>query len=152
MRAAHERGDDVARYIVGQCKPIATVAVGFIVAGFVTSVFFYFGDIFLTFFLAWLLAFIISPIVSRIVDDGEFLEVFPLWADSIVIGFARLDGRSVGLVANQPKVGPHLLQLPRQRRAIVAPEPGERTFDLTAQQVRQPRELEVVLPGSYPYP
>src|SRR3954465_1755443 len=33
-----------------------------------TALFFYFGDILLTFFLAWLLAFIISPIVTRIVD------------------------------------------------------------------------------------
>ena len=43
---------------------LATVAVGFIVAGFVTSVFFYFGDILLVFFLAWLLAFILSPIIA----------------------------------------------------------------------------------------
>ncbi|MDQ3209951.1 MAG: methylmalonyl-CoA carboxyltransferase, partial [Actinomycetota bacterium] len=43
-------------------------------------------------------------VIRYIVDDGEFLEVFPLWAMSIVIGFARLDGRSVGVIANQPKV------------------------------------------------
>src|SRR6476619_1004801 len=34
--------------------------------------------------------------VIRYVDEGEFLEVFPLWAANIVTGFARLDGRSVG--------------------------------------------------------
>ena len=43
-------------------------------------------------------------VIRRVVDDGEFLEVFPYWAMNIVIGFARLDGRSVGIVANQPKV------------------------------------------------
>jgi acetyl-CoA carboxylase carboxyltransferase component len=43
-------------------------------------------------------------VIRYIVDDGEFLEVFPLWAMNIVIGFARLDGRSIGIVANQPKV------------------------------------------------
>jgi acetyl-CoA carboxylase carboxyltransferase component len=43
-------------------------------------------------------------VIRRIVDDGDFLEVFPLWAMNVVIGFARLDGRSVGIVANQPKV------------------------------------------------
>ena len=43
-------------------------------------------------------------VIRRIVDDGEFLEVFPLWAMNVVIGFVRLDGRSVGIVANQPKV------------------------------------------------
>jgi acetyl-CoA/propionyl-CoA carboxylase carboxyl transferase subunit len=42
--------------------------------------------------------------IRYVVDDGEFLEVFPLWAANIVTGFARLDGRSVGVIANQPKV------------------------------------------------
>ena len=40
---------------------LATVAVGFIVTGFVSTLFFYFGDVILVFFLAWLLAFILSP-------------------------------------------------------------------------------------------
>ncbi len=43
-------------------------------------------------------------VIRYVVDDGEFLEVFPLWAMNIVIGLGRLDGRSVGIVANQPKV------------------------------------------------
>ena len=43
-------------------------------------------------------------VIRYVVDDGEFLEVFPLWAANIVTGFARLDGRSVGVIANQPKV------------------------------------------------
>src|SRR5206468_7486763 len=43
-------------------------------------------------------------VIRYVVDDGDFLEVFPLWAMNIVIGFARLDGRSIGIVANQPKV------------------------------------------------
>ncbi|HEY3264252.1 MAG TPA: carboxyl transferase domain-containing protein, partial [Actinomycetota bacterium] len=43
-------------------------------------------------------------VIRRIVDDGDFFEVFPFWAMNIVIGFARLDGRTVGVVANQPKV------------------------------------------------
>ena len=34
-------------------------------------------------------------VIRYVVDDGEFLEVFPLWALNIVTGFARLDGRSV---------------------------------------------------------
>ena len=45
-----------------------------------------------------------KDVIRRIVDDGEFYEAFPLWAASILIGFARLDGRSIGIVANQPKV------------------------------------------------
>jgi acetyl-CoA carboxylase carboxyltransferase component len=43
-------------------------------------------------------------ILARVVDHGEFLEVQPNWAQNIIIGFARIDGRSVGIVANQPKV------------------------------------------------
>jgi acetyl-CoA/propionyl-CoA carboxylase carboxyl transferase subunit len=43
-------------------------------------------------------------VIRRVVDDGDFFEVFPYWAMNIVTGFARLDGRSIGVVANQPKV------------------------------------------------
>ena len=46
----------------------------------------------------------IVDVITRIVDDGDFLEVQPLYAGNIVVGFARLNGRSVGVVANQPKV------------------------------------------------
>lgn len=41
-------------------------------------------------------------VIESVVDDGEFLEVQALFAPNIVIGFARVDGRSVGIVANQP--------------------------------------------------
>ena len=43
-----------------------------------------------------------KKIIERIVDDGEFLEVQPLFAPNILTGFARVDGMSVGIVANQP--------------------------------------------------
>ncbi len=43
-------------------------------------------------------------VIGSIVDDGEFLEVQELWAPNIVIGYARVEGRSVGIVANQPSV------------------------------------------------
>ena len=49
-------------------------------------------------------AYDMHEVIRRIVDDGEFLEIFPLWAMNIVVGFARLDGHSVGIVGNQPKV------------------------------------------------
>jgi acetyl-CoA/propionyl-CoA carboxylase carboxyl transferase subunit len=45
-----------------------------------------------------------KDVIGRIVDDGEFYEVQPFFAANILIGFARLDGRSVGVIANQPKV------------------------------------------------
>lgn len=44
----------------------------------------------------------VLSIIERIVDDGEFLEIQPLFAPNIVIGFARIEGQSVGIIANQP--------------------------------------------------
>jgi len=43
-------------------------------------------------------------VIEEVVDESRFLELFPGYAENIVIGFARLDGQSVGIVANQPKV------------------------------------------------
>jgi acetyl-CoA carboxylase carboxyltransferase component len=43
-------------------------------------------------------------IIERIVDDARFLEIQPGWAQNIIVGFARLGGRSVGIVAQQPAV------------------------------------------------
>lgn len=44
-----------------------------------------------------------KEIILNVVDNADFLEVQPLWAPNIIIGFARLNGRSVGIVANQPR-------------------------------------------------
>src|SRR5579885_3182360 len=44
----------------------------------------------------------IGEIVRRVVDDGNFFEIQKDWAQNILIGFARLGGRAVGVVANQP--------------------------------------------------
>ena len=41
-------------------------------------------------------------VVRLVVDDGEFFEIHEHWARNIVCGFARLDGRAVGVVGNQP--------------------------------------------------
>jgi len=43
-------------------------------------------------------------VIARIVDHGEFLEVLPRYAQNIIVGFARMDGHSVGIVANQPRI------------------------------------------------
>ncbi len=45
-----------------------------------------------------------KDIILRVVDNGEFLEVHEHWARNIVVGFARLNGHSIGIVGNQPKV------------------------------------------------
>jgi len=47
-------------------------------------------------------AYEVKDIIAEVVDNGEFLEVQPEYAKNIVIGFARLNGRSVGIVANNP--------------------------------------------------
>jgi propionyl-CoA carboxylase beta chain len=43
-------------------------------------------------------------VIRKIVDNGDFLEVQRHWAENIIIGFARLDGSPVGVVANNPEV------------------------------------------------
>ncbi len=43
-------------------------------------------------------------IITRIVDDGDFFEVMQNWAGNVLIGYGRLGGRTVGIVANQPAV------------------------------------------------
>jgi propionyl-CoA carboxylase beta chain len=41
-------------------------------------------------------------VVTRVLDDGDFLEVHPLFAPNILVGFGRVEGQAVGVVANQP--------------------------------------------------
>jgi acetyl-CoA carboxylase carboxyltransferase component len=43
-------------------------------------------------------------VISGIVDDRDFLEIQPGWAQNMIVGFARLGGRSIGIVAQQPAV------------------------------------------------
>lgn len=43
-------------------------------------------------------------VIRGVLDDDEFLEVMPLFAGSIIVGFGRIEGRSIGIVANQPTV------------------------------------------------
>ena len=45
-----------------------------------------------------------ESLIKKFIDNDEFLEVQKYWARNIIIGFARLDGNSVGIVANNPEV------------------------------------------------
>ncbi len=45
-----------------------------------------------------------KEVIRRVVDDGEFLEVHEHYAQNLIVGFARLNGRSIGIVAQQPMV------------------------------------------------
>ena len=40
----------------------------------------------------------------QVVDEREFFEIMPNYAKNIIVGFARMNGRTVGIVGNQPKV------------------------------------------------
>ncbi len=49
-------------------------------------------------------AYDMYEVISQIVDDGNFFEIQSYFAQNMIIGFGRLNGKSVGIVANQPKV------------------------------------------------
>jgi acetyl-CoA carboxylase carboxyltransferase component len=48
--------------------------------------------------------FDIKALIDTLVDAASFFEVHPRWAKELVVGFARLEGQAIGIVANQPKV------------------------------------------------
>lgn len=56
-------------------------------------------------------------VIRRILDDDEFLEVQAERAGNIVVGFGRVDGRSVGIVANQPTVFAGCLDIDASEKA-----------------------------------
>jgi acetyl-CoA carboxylase carboxyltransferase component len=59
----------------------------------------------------------IKDIIHLIVDDGQFLEIHDAYAPNIVVGFARLGGHSVGIVANQPAVLAGVLDIKSSEKA-----------------------------------
>jgi len=56
-------------------------------------------------------------VIGSIVDDGKFLEIHKNYAKNIIIGFAHMNGRSVGIVANQPKILAGVLDINASRKA-----------------------------------
>jgi acetyl-CoA carboxylase carboxyltransferase component len=59
----------------------------------------------------------IKAVITEVVDDGDFMEYHENWAMSIVCGFARMDGHTVGIVANQPKVLAGVLDIESSSKA-----------------------------------
>ncbi len=47
--------------------------------------------------------FDMGALIDMLVDGGSFMEIHPRWAREVIVGFARLDGRALGIVASQPK-------------------------------------------------
>ena len=58
----------------------------------------------------------VKEVINGIVDDGKFLEVHATYAQNIVVGFARLNGMCVGIVANQPKCMAGVLDINASRK------------------------------------
>jgi propionyl-CoA carboxylase beta chain len=58
----------------------------------------------------------VKDVIHAVVDDGEFLEVHEFFARNIVVGFARLDGHPVGVVANQPRFLAGVLDIDSSRK------------------------------------
>ena len=62
-------------------------------------------------------AYDMYAVIGSIVDNGKFLEVHKEFAKNIIVGFARMNGRSVGVVANQPAVLAGVLDINASRKA-----------------------------------
>ena len=58
-----------------------------------------------------------KELIEKIVDDGDFFELQPSFAANILIGFARMEGATVGIVANQPMVLAGCLDINSARKA-----------------------------------
>jgi len=58
-----------------------------------------------------------TTVIDRVVDEESFLEVQEGWARNVVVGFARMDGQSVGVVANQPRVSAGTLDIDAAEKA-----------------------------------
>ena len=58
-----------------------------------------------------------KKVIAEVVDDGDFMEYHANWAGAIVCGFARLDGKPIGIVANQPMVLAGVLDIDSSSKA-----------------------------------
>jgi len=58
-----------------------------------------------------------KQVIAEVVDDGDFLEYHSAWGRSIVCGFARIDGRSIGVVGNQPMMLAGVLDIESSEKA-----------------------------------
>ncbi len=58
-----------------------------------------------------------KTVINTIIDNGDFLEVHALYAPNIIIGFGRLNGKSVGIIANQPNYLAGVLDINASRKA-----------------------------------
>ena len=84
----------------------------------------------------------VRHVISGLADDGRLLEVAPGWARNLVTGFARIDGHTVGVIANQPRYLGGVLD-------VASAEKGARFVD-QCQNFRIPLLVLVDTPGYLP--
>ncbi|MHB1486070.1 MAG: acyl-CoA carboxylase subunit beta [Acidimicrobiales bacterium] len=58
-----------------------------------------------------------KKVITAVMDDGDYFEYFPHWANNITCGFARVDGHVVGVVGNQPQVLAGVLNIDAAEKA-----------------------------------
>ena len=58
-----------------------------------------------------------KELIEKVVDEGDFFEIQPGYAGNIIVGFGRMEGRTVGLVANQPMVLAGCLDIDSSKKA-----------------------------------
>ncbi|XP_059160452.1 propionyl-CoA carboxylase beta chain, mitochondrial-like [Physella acuta] len=56
-------------------------------------------------------AYDMHDVITGVIDEQEFFEIMPTYAKNIIVGFARMNGRTVGIVGNQPKVAAGCLDI-----------------------------------------
>jgi propionyl-CoA carboxylase beta chain len=56
-------------------------------------------------------------VIKKVLDEGEFFEIQPMHAGNIIVGFGRVEGRTVGVVANQPMVLAGVLDINASKKA-----------------------------------
>jgi acetyl-CoA carboxylase carboxyltransferase component len=84
----------------------------------------------------------VRDVIGDLVDDGRFLEVSSRWARNMVVGFGRLGGRRIGVVANQPRYLAGVIDVPASEKAA--------RFVRTCDRFRLPLVVLVDTPGFMP--
>jgi acetyl-CoA carboxylase carboxyltransferase component len=84
----------------------------------------------------------VREVAASILDEGSFLELSPRWAPNMVTGIARLEGRTVGLIANQPKAMGGVIDAAASEKAAL--------FVASCDRFRLPLVVLVDTPGFMP--
>ncbi|HWD67263.1 MAG TPA: acyl-CoA carboxylase subunit beta [Caulobacteraceae bacterium] len=58
-----------------------------------------------------------KELIEKVVDESDFFEISPEYAKNVVVGFARMEGQTIGIVANQPQVLAGVLDIDASRKA-----------------------------------